>query len=229
MPIAPQFIDSVVVAIREGLTTQGWSLVDWPSDQPALQLAEKLGTPIPSRLEGPLVDTLRPVSQEEAAPRSLSAMWGLGSFPFHTDGSAQRRPPRYVLLRLASGSSSQRPTLLQDYHALPLGSTTKKSLARDVWLVNGGRGRFLTSILNSTLISGSTILRFDMACMRPCSAPSGAAQALQEACLSTPAVISWQLGKLLAFDNWRVLHARGATTSTDPESDRVLERISVDA
>ena len=219
----------MVIAIREGLTTQGWSLVDWPSDQPALHLADKLGTPEPSRLGGPLVDTLRPVNQEEARPRSLSAIWGLGAFPFHTDGSAQRRPPRYVLLRLASGSASQRPTLLQDFRALPLGRATKKSLARDVWLVNGGRGRFLTSILSSTLISGSTILRFDPACMRPCSAPTGAARAVLEACLFSPAIVDWQPGKLLVFDNWRVLHARAAKAGTDPGIDRVLERIWVDA
>ena len=229
MTVGPRLIESVVPTVSDGLQQQGWCLIDWPSDKSLLTVARELGTPVPSRSGGSLVDELRPVRPQRASARSLSAIWGLGSFPFHTDGSAHRIPPRYVLLRLAPGAESQRPTLLQDFEALALPSATRRSLARDVWLVNGGRGRFLTSILNSTAVKGESVLRFDMACMRPRSASPEAARALQRACASKPTRVDWESETVLVLDNWRVLHARGGATSATDDAVRVLERVSVGA
>ena len=44
------------------------------------------------------MQVLRPLTAEEAAIRSLSAHYGRGPFPFHTDGAHLDVPPDFVLL-----------------------------------------------------------------------------------------------------------------------------------
>jgi hypothetical protein len=188
-----------------------------------------LGEIIPSVRNGPIVDTLVPTPREGAKPKSLSALYGLGAFPFHTDSANQRTPPRYLLLRLADGCPSTRPTLLMDTSAMEFSVADAKVLERDVWYINGGRGRFLCSIRSKDLLPGRVVYRYDMRAMKPAHRTFGASSELLQRSIQRTAVtrVDWAPEKALAIDNWRVLHARGETN--EEAETRTLQRILVSA
>ncbi len=193
----------------------------------SLDIARQFGEPLPSRRGGSLVDLLVPTKQEDAHPRSISAIYGTGEFPFHTDGAYMRIPPRFMFLRFIEGKSD-RATLLLDAYALPFSAEERREMFRDVWVVNGGRGRFLTPIFNNGLVSGSTLVRYDRGCMRPAHlAFNRAADILDLRSQEIkPVQIHWKLGHTLVLDNWRMLHARGSSSLEGVER-RVLERVLV--
>ena len=101
-------------------------------------LATRLGSSVSVRRNGPITDQLMPTPSDQAAPRSLSAIYGLGTFPFHTDAAHHRVPPRYVLMRLADGATSTTPTQLVDAEPGAFTLPDSKTLTRETWLVRGG-------------------------------------------------------------------------------------------
>lgn len=215
--------------IRSSLLKKGWVTFDWDGAQAdLLKLAKELGEPIPSRKAGNLVDRLIPTTAEQAHIRSMSSLFGEGAFPFHTDAAYLRVPPRFVILRHAEGESVSRPTLLLDSQSLPLASHALNVLRREVWLVNGGRGRFYTPILNETLVPGTTIARFDRNCMKPVGDEASCSLEILENMLASaePRSISWSKSQVLIVDNWKILHARGPKPFEETES-RILERVLV--
>ena len=177
-------------------------------------LASALGRSVPARRGGEATDRLRPTLPQNAAPRSLSATYGLAAFPFHTDGAHHRVPPRFVLMRLADGAASGTPTLLVDGYRSLIHAVDRKMLARETWLVRGGFGRtFYAPILDTA----RGLLRFDPGCMRhPAgTAPKGGGilmRRLEQAPLTR---IDWTQDATLVVDNWRMLHARGAVAPSD--------------
>ena len=210
------------------LRRDGWTRTTYDPGRGLLNLGKQLGTPIPSRANGSIVDRLRPTAPEAARPRSLSAIHGLGAFPFHTDLANFPVPPRYVLLRLEQGSASNRDTLLHDVRLLRLEGSLLSDLQREVWCAIGGRRRFLTTAM-ATGPRDEIFVRFDRGCMRPRS-PGAEPTALRfERVLSTarPTAVSWSRGFALVIDNWRTLHARTLPTGGS-DCDRVLERVLVD-
>jgi len=211
------------------LSESGWLLVKEVRTTGLLQLARELGEPVPSRLGGPLVDRLAPKPKEEAPPRSMSAFFGLGEFPFHTDCAHFRIPPRFLLLRLAEGATSDRPTLAQEFRQLGLNANQRNELLRHVWLVNGGRRCFFSSILSDSLIPGHTLVRYDQCCIRPALPGFAVSAAILEHAMHevVPVAVDWKPDEVLIIDNWRVLHARGPATN-QAKSPRVLERVLVE-
>jgi hypothetical protein len=100
-----------VSELRDVLGRDGWVMLPGRADQlEALGFA--LGVPVASRFGGSVIDVLEPRSPSNASPRSLSANYGLGHFPFHIDGAHWRIPPRYVLLACAANSDPECATLL---------------------------------------------------------------------------------------------------------------------
>lgn len=211
------------------LVERGWTMVDFSGTQSdLLQFAQTLGRPIPSRRGSQLVDSLKPVVPTEANPRSMSARFGVGAFPFHTDAAYIRLPPRYMILRLAEGKENLRPTLILSIEALNLSASDLRLLKREVWLVNGGHGRFLSPLVNDTLVPGTTVLRFDPCCMRPATEGFGTSQQIIEQAIrdASPINVDWVRDRLLVLDNWRVLHAR-ADQPQEQDANRVLERVLI--
>lgn len=209
---------------QEALTAQGWLTVRWPLNRDLLELAAAFGTPRPATRDGPLVNLLAPRSRKDAPPRSLSMQYGDGRFPFHTDAAHWPVPPRYVVLR-SVGSDSARPTLVADLlpSSLPVG--IREALEYDVWLVNGGRGRFLTSIIDSS-DGGQTVVRFDSGCMTPAERSFGRSAAiLATRARKVASAVLWRQGEALIIDNWRVVHARGPHPRRAEE--RLLERVMI--
>lgn len=216
---------TAILSLRENISRHGWSLVEFRGNQNEyLQFASQFGKPRASRLNGPLVDRLSPLSQHESKRNSMSAAFGLGAFPFHTDAAYFRIPPRYMLLRMAGSSACERHTLVKDFGDV----IASGMLRRDVWLVNGGRDRFYTPIVDEDIIAGRLVFRFDPCCMRPVHDFFESERVVQDAIQQAKDVaIKWAPGLLLILDNWRVLHARGEAPQSD-DSGRLLERVLID-
>jgi L-asparagine oxygenase len=211
--------------LRATVDRRGWAVMEVRSTADLLSLADSLGDITPSRAGGPPVDELRPKPSSQAQPRSLSGQHGLGAFPYHTDAAHHLLPPHYVLLRFASECPSARRTLLA---SIPrrIGERDRQILEHDVWLVDGGRGRFLTSILSYPDGCSCEMFRFDEGCMRPADKAFGGARAVILRVIANRSVaIEWVPTRTVVLDNWRTLHAREGARLED--ADRVLERVLV--
>src|SRR5207302_499320 len=136
-------------AVQLRLARVGYATIRYPVKLDLLQLAQEMGEPVPSRPSAPLVDRLQPTKPQLAKPRSLSGLYGLNEFPFHSEGAYYRVPPRWVLLRLAQGARSDTATSLLDVRALDLPKELLNALHREIWIVAGKPGHFLSPILNS--------------------------------------------------------------------------------
>ncbi|GAA2227348.1 hypothetical protein GCM10010360_57090 [Streptomyces nogalater] len=173
---------------------------------------------VPIRKGGPAISTLRPVDQEEAEPNSLSARYGKGAQPLHTDGAHLPEPPDIVVL--ACETTSTTPTRLWSWGRVGgrLISTVPHFLRHGIFLVNSGNDSFFT-----TALTGGR-LRYDPGCMMPCDARARqAAQFFSEA-ESSAVEYNWtQPGQVLVIHNNRALHAR-ASAAHDPQ--RELQRLS---
>jgi hypothetical protein len=217
------FLMSQLVQWINNLETNGWAFFA-DARASTLEIASRLGRPVPSWRGGDEVQLLRPRPRDSAPPNSLSSLHGLAEFPLHTDAAHHPVPPRYVVMRLAQGNITRCATLVVPFSSIAFDQSALASLRRDVWIVNGGRGKFTTTILDSLSISGREIVRYDAACMRPMSRSfARSSWLLQENLGSAPRIrIQWQPTYFLVVDNWRVLHGREAAIGNE---QRVLERV----
>ncbi|NEW75477.1 TauD/TfdA family dioxygenase [Streptomyces rapamycinicus] len=196
---------------------RGWAACQGTLDQVKLDAAMLGWAEVPIRRGGPAVATLRPVDPAEAAPNSLSARYGKGAQPLHTDGAHLPLPPDIVILTSAAPSTT--PTCLwsrKRYSGFIGG--LPDFVQHGVFLVSSGNDSFFT-----TAVEGGR-LRYDPGCMMPCDARSRqAVQFFQE---KEGSVVEHQWDKpnqVLLIDNRRVLHARGSAIH---EPQREIQRIS---
>jgi alpha-ketoglutarate-dependent taurine dioxygenase len=184
-----------------------------------LTLAKSIGEVIPSRKNSnDLIDTLTIKSKNAANPKSLSALYGNKDFPFHTDGAYLTEPPKYVILR-SPKQIRNCPTLI----CKPTFTTAdKKNLTKNVWLVNGGRGKFYTSMIDEN--NNDYRIRFDLACMRPALADFKSSEDIMASAISSSnnQEINWNANQCIIFNNWKLLHSRADATNS---AERILERV----
>lgn len=219
---------NVALGLLDRVQIGGWTSVEFPGTESLLALAETLGRPTPASRGGPLVTCLEPRAHQEAPRNSLSSRYGQGSFPFHSDAAHTPFPPRYVLLRLVGDVPSSRPTFIAPLVAFELSDKDRDLLEYEVWLVNGGRGKFLTSLLDFDVAPHEHMLRFDLGCMRPALDSFGrSAVVLRRACKRLAISWQWNPGFVLVIDNWRSLHSRGGRPRV--QENRMLERVLVTA
>jgi hypothetical protein len=213
---------------REQLSRQGWLELYVPSPRDLIELAQSLGRPHATRAGGSIIDRLVPTERQQARPGTMSYHLGFEEFPFHTDGAYLIIPPRFILLRLADGADSLRPTLVCPFSSLSLSNGESETLSRDVWLVRGSRRPFLSPILSDGTVHGHILLRFDLFCMKPASRRSERSAQIFESALekANPVEVIWTPNRALILDNWRTLHARGEGP-LDRNEGRILERVSV--
>ena len=172
---------------------------------------------VPTRAGGPPIAALRPIPRESAHRASLSARFGLGALPLHTDGAHLVRPPNVVLLEAsAHGNTEDRvSTLLLRVRPRTVSPDLWHALGQGVFHVRA-QGGFLSSVR-----TGMTI-RFDPGCMAPLDPVArGAYRDLQRA--SGKAIkYSWGRGRILIIDNTSVVHGREPAPLG---SERVLRRV----
>lgn len=167
------------------------------------------------RGDGPVTE-LRPVTSDDAHPRSLSAIVGLGQQPLHTDGAHLVAPPDVVVL--ASTEPSETGTRLYR-----LGSQVRPlaaALTNGLFSIADGGDRFLATAL------ADGRLRFDPGCMTPCDQRARTVAKFFEAAYSEASVHNWSAteGQLLVIDNRRMLQAREAHAPLD--EPRVIQRVA---
>lgn len=209
------------------LKTRGWvsftlsSFADSDLCQQLLRLTSQLGTPVASRSDGGLCDTLMPIDANSAKPRSLSKLHSAREFPLHMDTAHWLTPCRYVMLACVSPGSGSRPTLLMDTRRLLLNEHQVSLLHSTPLRVTNGRNSFFSTILSKA----RPFVRFDPGCMTATTPDGGKALAIL-ARHNWPDYIEtvyWESGTVVVIDNWRVLHGRGNASCAD--SDRKLLRI----
>lgn len=174
-----------------------------------------MGWTVVPTLDGRPSSELRPVSAERAKRPSLSAQFGLGKQPFHTDGAHLAQPPDVVIL--CSSDTNRTPTLVVPRTVVA--HAPSDDVAGGVFLVDNGHESFLTI---AQLGSG---LRYDPGCMRPLDAR---ARRLADY-FSNPSLTCkthhWdQEGMFLIIDNRHALHARDGVAPND--LGRKLARLS---
>jgi hypothetical protein len=165
------------------------------------------------------VSVLRPVTASAAHPSSLSAVYGLGQQPLHTDGAHMQVPPD--LLVLISERPSATPTQLLRPSILrrSRGSMSPDALRHGMFLVRSGRDSFYAPALSE---SG---YRYDPGCMAPCDARARDVQRYFEQESSRASAHKWTaIDQVLVVDNRNALHARSAVA--DGDLDRELTRIA---
>ena len=208
------------------LNEVGWT--DVSADRGITEIAQQLGTPVPSRRGQGIVNHLKPMSREQAHPRSMSAAFGLGALPFHTDGAYFPVPPRFVLLRAEEVTSEDRPTLLHDTHAL-FDERERALLKLGVWRTTGYGRPFLSSVWSDSLVAGQDVLRYDPCCMIPLTRPADVSSDLisRRVCETPPISLYWSQSRTVLIDNWRILHARGSPSPVTRHEQRVLARVLI--
>lgn len=203
----------------EELQNKHWTTFWTENLEDLIKISRKIGDIIPSRKNSTaLYDNLTVKTKEESHQKSLSAKYGEEDFPFHTDGAYLQTPPRYVILR-SPRDIENCPTKLCVLH---FSEFEIKKLMKDVLLVNGGRGRFYSTILEK--INEDMRIRFDIDCMRPALTEFASSIKLMNKIIEGAGTeeIDWKKNQCLIFDNWKLVHSRANATN---KFDRVLERI----
>jgi alpha-ketoglutarate-dependent taurine dioxygenase len=201
------------------ISIKGWTSFYYDGD--LLALASAVGKPVPTRIGGSLIDTLAVKDPQHAHPNSLSARFGRGSFPFHTDGAHHEHVPRYLYMRLVHPESSERKTLIQDFRNA-LNEESSHALSTEMWRFRGGPKTFLSPIL------GNDFLRLDPCVMSPAITGRTKALNIVQETLNRSEIISfgWKRFEVLVLDNHRMVHARDSGNTMEIE-ERTLERVLI--
>lgn len=159
---------------------------------------------------------LRARRTDDSYPRSLSAKYGLGPFPLHTDGAHLRTPPDIVLLAATGPVSGM--TLLLPIGSGPLAPPHDDDLVRGVFRIGGRGSTFYASALDK-----DGAVRFDPVCMVPIDPVARTAASWLRSAIRWAEPYSWDdPTRTLVIDNRRCLHGR---TSVDGNSQRLLRRL----
>jgi L-asparagine oxygenase len=198
-----------------------------PAVEPAevLSLAYGLGVPTADSRSAELVKDLRPVELGSAANNTLSARFGTGAFPLHTETAYWRDPVRYLMLYCVEPGHAARATVLAD-PVVAISDEDAKLLRSALWTVRRIRRPFLTTVIDSAP-SGRARFRFDAECMAPADQMASRSAETLSRLIATQTRVSmdWKQGDVLVLDNHRLLHGRAASDRPDP--DRHLQRVLV--
>jgi alpha-ketoglutarate-dependent taurine dioxygenase len=203
-----------LAAVRAELTATGYAVTNGTLTQieRAIQLENALFR-ANSTEQKRAAKRLRPYTVEEAPPRSLSAVYGLGAQPLHTDGAHLLNPPDVIVL-YAEAPTSTGTLVNRPAYNVP------EAVREGIFTVRGNGMSFLT-----TAYEGYKF-RFDPVTMSPGDALARDAVKWFEDQRQNSLLHTWdQEHQLLFIDNRRALHAREAVT--DDADTRVLGRLSL--
>lgn len=186
-------------------------------------MAEQFGVPVESRKGRQLVESIKPLRKEEALPKSLSAMFGTGSFPMHTETAHWPVPCRYMFLFCANKGEGKRPTLLLDSRRIRFNKTELQIMKSGIFLFRNSRNSFYSNVISSH----SDFFRFDPGCMEPMNDAATEALRIMNCKISKEKLIkiNWHVGDLLILNNWTMLHGRAGNNKDD--QNRELLRILI--
>jgi len=212
--------------MKKEIENIGYWIGEIQSNERFLQLGEKLGNLSNSRSNGNFIDELIPKSKIETKQNSLSKIYGLSEFPYHTDGAYQKNPPRYIALRYIGKVKSKSPTRIKIFDFELLNAEERYFVKNKIWYVTNGFNRFYSSIWS---LSGSkkNQLRYDPGCMKLVDNHKqqiGKWKSILDKFQEEE--IYWEENKTLILDNWRVLHSR-VTVLLSEKNTRKIQRINI--
>lgn len=216
----------VLGSVKSSLASHGFVFV--PRLLPHLGAESVASAFGPILNHGKMGEVQRLAPRAEAPPNTYGGMFGLGSFPFHTDLAHWRAPPRFILLRCITGSALV-PTMVIDSGALvpKIGSDLLQRALFKPRRPDGGQ----TRLIRLLEYSGCTVrFRWDSEFLKPAS-PIGerAKTAILEE-LPKQHVSIFHLvepGDSLFIDNWRVVHSRGDVPHT--VKNRLIHRVYMES
>jgi len=203
----PMMLDGLINAAKKA----GWAAGSGSMDQVNREVISLGLTEVPIRKGDTALSILRPTDRNAAHPNSLSARFGKGDQPLHTDGAHLAEPPD--LLVLVCKGTSRTPTRI-----MRVGSDVPSCVRHGVFLVANGKDSFFTTAYYNSR------LRFDPGCMTPCDARAREALRYFDSLYTSAREHRWDdPGIILVIDNRQTLHAR-PSAADDP--DREIHRIS---
>ena len=190
-----------------------------------LEVAWAIGRPKMSPA-GEVIKLLTPRIAVESRARTLSATYGRGPFPLHTDTAFWPVPCRYLIFR-ATGDVRRPTTVLSFAELLENLGTKFRSLAeQSIWLARTRERAFYCSM--TFRVGNERCWRYDSQCMFPVN--NAASQVEQILGRQIPGIeetdLEWEDDIAVVMDNWKVLHGRGPMPLD--EKQRILERIYVE-
>jgi hypothetical protein len=211
---------------RQRLEQYGWTVAqNVASQSELLELASAIGRPKASPT-GKLIRSLIPRLASESTVQTLSAKYGTGRFPLHTDTAFWPVPCRYLVFR-AVGDIRRATTILSFARLLETFGTKFRGLAeRSIWLARTPGRAFYCSMIFK--VGQKSCWRYDSQCMFPVNnAASEVADILNLGMSGIGETdLEWSEGIAVVMDNWKVLHGRGPMPFG--EQRRILERIYVE-
>lgn len=161
-------------------------------------------------------NVMRPMELDKAPSRSLSAVFGLGRQPLHTDGAHLPDPPDIIVLY----AEKPTPTPTSVWFLADVGWQLPDCVQHGVFTVRGNGRSFL-----STAYSGQRF-RVDPVCMSPADQLARRAAEYFEAQRDLAKQHEWvSPHQLLFIDNRHALHGREAVV--DDANSRVIERLAL--
>lgn len=204
-------------ALVEQARADGWVAVVGTLDSARYQASLLGWTLVASRRGGPKTEVLTPHGPEEAPKQSLSATYGLGAQPLHTDGAHHRTPPDLVLLSVEEPSAV--PTMLWRLPDTGFGSEISQDLRHGLFTVRSGNEAFLAPALERGRV------RYDPGCMTAGDARARRVTDFFGSMSEEATQHDWSSsGVVLAIDNRSVLHARA---SAESEPTRSMHRVAI--
>jgi len=213
--------------LLETIADRGWASipgVNGSSD--LLRLAMSLGKPV-ENARHQLISELRVAASVGARPLTLSAAFGTGIFPLHTDTAFWPTPARFLVM-LAEGDIRRTTAVCSMRRILNSGGYHLTNLIeRSVWIVRGKDGSRYGQMTLSTKSIRSGI-RFDRQCMKPANASAREVAAYFDIDDCAPAVehLEWRPHTAVVISNWHALHGRGSQPPN--EQQRILQRVYVE-
>ncbi|CAN5536366.1 hypothetical protein BH10ACT7_BH10ACT7_05550 [soil metagenome] len=149
-------------------------------------------------------------SQRDSKEWSHSGRYGLGTFPWHTDGAVSSSPPRWILMRCLEDDSQTPTELVNPTEALLL------QLRRVTLMVRNARNKVTYFPAVSPGAGGQSRLRWDPRIATPIRGQTDLVDRAEPT-----ARIFWSEDMTLVIDNYRVLHRRPQVADN---AQRVLTR-----
>lgn len=210
--------------LLEAVQDRGWSSfpgVNGSSD--LMRLAISLGKPV-ENARHELISELRVAAVAKARPLTLSATFGTGPFPLHTDTAFWPTPARFLVM-LAEGDLRRTTTVCSMRRILDSGGNKLLNLIeKSVWIIRGRDGSHYGQMTLSTKSIQSGV-RFDRQCMKPVNASAREVAAYFD--MGDPTVpieyLEWRPHTAVVISNWHALHGRGLEPPN--EQERIVRRI----
>lgn len=210
--------DLIGAALKDGWAST--TMLRWSEGQIERQVLMLGYSLAPSRERQFKVEVLKPTERADAHPNSLSARYGTGQQPLHTDGAHRDEPPEIVLLSAQEPSTV--PTLLWRFPTR-IPQANIHDLREGLFTVRSGTRSFLAHAVEGY---GERLrVRYDPGCMSPADGRARRALTFIEAASTMATRLEWDTpNTVLAISNRQVLHARGDATG---EPDRRIERVAL--